>query len=81
MITEGQRSVRWTQGHAIRLRIHLSPFVDQMGLSEITAGTEQEYRVHRMSSRGGQSAPAQQPACDRQGARLETPYNEISTLR
>src|SRR5690242_9613041 len=26
IITEGQRSPRWVQGHAIRLRVHLLPF-------------------------------------------------------
>src|SRR2546422_4427227 len=26
VITEGQRSKRWVQGHAIRLRVHLLPF-------------------------------------------------------
>lgn len=26
VITEGERSERWTEGHAIRLRVHLLPF-------------------------------------------------------
>lgn len=38
VITAGQHSVRWTEGYAIRLRIHLLPFFGEMGLSEITAG-------------------------------------------
>ncbi|WP_236711333.1 hypothetical protein [Novosphingobium barchaimii] len=52
IITEGQRSKRWTEGHGIRLRVHLLPFFGDLGVSEITGGAVQEYRVHRMSSRG-----------------------------
>jgi hypothetical protein len=26
VITEGQRSSRWTEGHSVRLRVHLNPF-------------------------------------------------------
>jgi hypothetical protein len=37
VITEGQRSERWTEGHQIRLRLHLLPFFGALGLSE-TAG-------------------------------------------
>ena len=55
VITEGQRSPRWTEGHAIRIRLHLDPFFGELGLSEVTAGKVQEYRVHRMS------APASKP--------------------
>jgi hypothetical protein len=33
MITDGQRAVRWVEGHQIRLRLHLLPFfVDLPGL-------------------------------------------------
>lgn len=82
VITEGQRSVRWTQGHAIRLRIHLIPFFGEMGLSEITAGAVQEYRVHRMSSRGvaNPHSLSNRPVTDKAPA-LKTLHNEIVTLR
>ncbi len=82
MITEGQRSVRWTQGHAIRLRIHLLPFFGEMGLSEITAGRVQEYRVHRMSSRGvaNPHSLSNRPVTDKTPA-WKTIHNEIVTLR
>ena len=49
VITEGQRSKRWTEGHKARLRIHLRPFFGKLGLSEVTPGKVQEYRVHRMT--------------------------------
>lgn len=49
VITDGQRSVKWTEGHSIRLRVHLLPFFGKLGLSEITPGKVQEYRVRRMT--------------------------------
>lgn len=42
IITEGQRSPRWVEGHKARLRIHLVPFFGSMGLSTVTAGKVQE---------------------------------------
>ena len=51
VITEGQPSKRWVEGHGIRLRVHLMPFFGELGLSEITPGKVQEYRVHRNLSR------------------------------
>jgi integrase len=47
IITEGQRSPRWVSGHKDRLRLHLLPFFGEFGLSEVTAGKVQDYRVHR----------------------------------
>lgn len=44
IITEGQPSERRTEGHGIRLRVHLLPFFGNLGLSEITPGKVQEYR-------------------------------------
>ncbi len=56
IITEGQRSPIYVEGHKRRLRLHLLPFFGNMGLSEITAGQVQEYRIHRhetsMAERG-----------------------------
>jgi integrase len=57
-ITEGQRSPVWVQGHAARLRLHLLPFLGPLGLSEITPGKVQEYRVHRMTPPPTASAEA-----------------------
>ena len=50
IITEGQRSPRWVEGHQIRLRLHLLPFFGPLGLSEVTAGKLQQYRVHRATT-------------------------------
>jgi integrase len=51
VITEGQRSKKWVEGHGIRLRLHLLPFFGNLRLSEVTPGKVQEYRVHRMTTR------------------------------
>lgn len=48
-ITEGERSPKWVEGHKIRIRLHLNPFFGDLGLSEVTPGKVQEYRVHRMT--------------------------------
>lgn len=47
IITEGQRNAQYVKGHSTRLRLHLVPFFGNMGLSEISPGQIQEYRIHR----------------------------------
>lgn len=47
IITEGERSPRYVKLHKDRLRVHLVPFFGDKGLSEITSGLVQEYRLHR----------------------------------
>ena len=59
VITEGQRSPRWTEGHKARIRIHLRPFFGKLGLSEVTPGKVQEYRVHRMTVNPDANPPDQ----------------------
>jgi hypothetical protein len=44
LITDGQRAQKWTEGHQIRLRVHLLPFFGNIGLSQITPGKVQDYR-------------------------------------
>lgn len=69
-VTKGRRSEKWTGGHEARVRLHLLPFFGKMGLSEITPGAVQDYRVHRMKVgtyvRGGnrmqKAAPDPTPA-------------------
>ena len=60
VITEGQRNPKHVQMHKMRLRIHLVPFFGSLGLSEITPGKVQDYRIHRreqsMEQRGGPPA-------------------------
>ncbi len=72
IITQGQRSKIYVEGQHWRSRVHLVPFFGPMGLSEITAGKVQEYRIHRleeaMAKRG--KAPAR-----------NTTHQEIVTLR
>lgn len=70
VITEGQRSKRWVEGYEIRLRLHLLPFFGNMGLSTITPGKVQEYRVHRITTSKTGKAPAR-----------STIHDEVVTLR
>ncbi|TVQ83232.1 MAG: site-specific integrase [Micavibrio sp.] len=46
-ITEGQRNQKYVDNQRMRLEVHLIPFFGKMGLSEITPGVVQEYRIHR----------------------------------
>lgn len=70
VITEGHRSPRWVSGYADRLRLHVLPFFGDMGLSSITPGRVQEYRVHRITTSPTGKAPAR-----------STIHNEIVTIR
>jgi integrase len=70
IITENQRSPRWVEGHGIRLRLHLVPFFGELGLSEVTPGKVQEYRMHRITTSRTGKAPAR-----------STMHDEIVTLR
>ena len=75
IITEGQRSPRWVSGHNDRLRIHLLPFFGPLGISQVTAGKVQEYRMHRMTSRiDVKTGEPKRPA-------RSTIHDEIVTLR
>jgi len=75
IITEGQRSPRWVEGHGIRLRLHLIPFFGQLRVGEVTASKVQEYRVHRMTSRvDPKTGEPKRPA-------RSTIHDEIVTLR
>ena len=47
IITEGQRTPQYVEGHMRRLDIHLLPFFGKKTLLEITPGLLQEYRIHR----------------------------------
>jgi integrase len=48
IITEGQRSPAYVRGHKDRIRLHLNPFFGGLGLSQVTSGKVQEYRMRRM---------------------------------
>src|ERR1700675_3424507 len=47
IITQGQRSKIYVEGQHSHSRVHLVPFFGSLGLSEITAGKVQDYRIHR----------------------------------
>jgi len=81
IITEGQRSPRWVEGHGIRLRLHLLPFFGPLGVSQVTPGKVQEYRVHRMTSRlPNPESKSNRPVKPKAPAR-STLHDEIVTLR
>jgi len=67
IITEGQRNAVYVQGHKDRIRTKLNPYFGSKGLSEVTPGLVQDYRIHRMKS-------------ERPPAR-NTLHQEIVTLR
>ena len=82
IVTEGERSQKWTDGHEIRLRVHLLPFFGELGVSKVTAGKLQDYRIHRMTSRlePNPHSRSNRPLLDKPPAR-STLHNEIVTLR
>ena len=47
--TRGHRSPKWVQGHKDRIRLHLLPFFGDMHVGDITSGTAQQYRAHRLT--------------------------------
>jgi hypothetical protein len=85
IITEGQRSPRWVEGHEIRLRLHLVPYFGEFGLSEITPGKVQEFRMHRATTPSPGSlrkakAPTEKLPAHKVPSR-STLHDEIVTLR
>ena len=67
IITEGQRSPAYVRGHKDRIRLHLNPFFGSMGISNVTPGAVQDYRIHR---RQAERPPAR-----------TTLHHELVTLR
>ena len=51
IITEGDRNAKYVQDHHSRLRNHLNPFFGKTGLSKVTPGMVQEYRIERINSK------------------------------
>ena len=70
VITEGERSPKWVEGHKARIRLHLMPFFGELPLSQVTAGKVQEYRIHRIDTSKTGKPPAR-----------STIHDEIVTLR
>lgn len=76
--TRGHRSPKWVQGHKDRLRLHLLPFFGDMHVGDITSGTAQQYRAHRLTepedyNKEEAGKPWKPPA-------RKTIHNEIVTL-
>jgi integrase len=72
IITQGERSKDYVKGQHWRSNVHLVPFFGHMGLSEVTAGKVQEYRMHRHEE--AQAKRGKPPAHN-------TMHQEIVTLR
>lgn len=70
VITEGHRSPKYIERLKIAINIHLIPFFEGKGLSQITAGTAQEYRIHRIQTSRTGRPPAR-----------STIHHEIVALR
>ena len=58
ILTEGERNAKYMQTTKDRLRVHLIPFFGNLGLSEITPGKVQEYRLHRRENSRTGKPPA-----------------------
>jgi integrase len=69
-ITDGDRNPRYAKDHEARLKNHLLPFFGKRGLSEITAGSLQEYRAMRRNPDDRGKTPSR-----------STLHHEIVTLR
>jgi integrase len=50
LMTEGQRSEQYVEGHIRRIRKRLIPFFGDKGLSKVTSGLIQEYRIQRVEA-------------------------------
>ncbi len=68
VLTDGERNAKYVQDHQARLRNHLTPFFGDYGLSEVTSGAVQDYRIFRMEN------------ADKPPSR-STMHHEIVTLR
>jgi len=72
IITQGQRSKVYVACQHWRSRVHLVPFFGRLGLSEISAGKVQDYRIHRLE--GAMAKRGKPPD-------YNTMHQEIVTLR
>lgn len=69
-LTSAERNRQYVDGHYRRIRLHLNPFFGNRGLSEITAGLVQEYRIARAKPDQNDKVPSR-----------STMHKEIVTLR
>ena len=82
IIADGERNKRWTEGHEIRLRVHLLPFFGELGISQVTPGKVQDYRIQRMASRlePNPASKSNCPLLDKAPAG-STLHNKVVTMR
>lgn len=78
--TKGHRSPKWVQSHKDRLRLHLIPFFGEMPVNQITAGTVQQYRAHRLTEPEPPEAGGEEKTKDWKPPARKTIHNEIVTL-
>jgi len=70
LMTAGERNEIYVKGHRARLKNHLLPYFGKMGLSQVTSGAVQDYRIFRLQDDPNYKAPAR-----------STMHQEIVTLR
>jgi integrase len=83
VMTEGQRSPKWVQGHRDRLRLHLLPFFGDLGISEVTTSKVQQYRLARADVSGKKPILKKNGKLAKRQPRTpaqKTLHNEIGTL-
>ncbi len=86
-ITAGERNKTYVTGHWRRLDLHLLPFFGDLGLSEVTSGKLQEYRIKRredaVAKKGkhpARSTMHQEIVCLRQVLKTALRYGWLSHL-
>jgi integrase len=78
VLTAGERNPRWVKRYKDILRLHLRPFFGEMVGREITSGTAQDYRIHRIKN--PYQRPDREPGTAKPPSR-STMHHEIVTLR
>ena len=79
-ITQGRRSPKWVQGHKDRIRLHLLPYFGKKVITDITPGSVQEYRVHRMTKPDSWPKEGDEGYKPWKPPARNTVHNEIVTL-
>ncbi|MEM1159603.1 MAG: site-specific integrase [Pseudomonadota bacterium] len=70
VLTGGERSPKYAKDHEARIRNHHLPFFGNKGLSEVTSGLVQDFRIHPQNVADGEKQPTR-----------STMHHEIVTLR
>lgn len=85
VITNGERNASYVASKSRHIRLYLTPFFGDTPLAEITAGSIQDYRVHRMTPRPDDESENAQNGRGRKRSASRparnTLHQEIVTLR